>query len=208
MVEIRPVRDRVELEKVFHLVRGELSDLIETSGTLQFSDLAVRFPQDQPLVVVATTEEQAIGAALAFRNNTRTATLRAIAVVDAFRQRGIGRLLVERVETGARLLGVDQIALGTHEAVWFWCRLGYTPRLLLQWVYDAEVWERESNAVLGGPLAGLRHWRSSYQGVRQLYVEVDEPRPDLRDKVREMVSGCHVGFMLTKQLSAPHGAKS
>lgn len=107
MVEIRPVRDRAELGEIFNLVGGELPQLIDSSDT-RFGDLAARFPDDQPLMVVATTDEQAVGAALAFRNDHRTATLRMIAIVRAFRHRGIGRRLVGRVETEARLLGVER----------------------------------------------------------------------------------------------------
>lgn len=83
----------------------------------------------------------------------------------------------------------------------FWYQQGYTPGLLFQWVYDAELCEQESDAVLGGPLAGLRYWRSSFNEVPQLYVELDEPRLDLRKAVGDMVTGCHVGFMMAKQLT-------
>jgi len=56
--------------------------------------------------------------------------------------------------------------------------------------------------VLTGPLSGLRHWRSSFNDIPQLFVELDEPRLDLLNAVRDMVSGCHVGFMMSKKLGA------
>ncbi len=102
----------------------------------------------------------------------------------------------------ARRLGVEGIALGTDEAVGLWYHLGYTLNLLFQWVYDAERWEAESRALLEGPLAGLRHWRSSFNGVPQLFVELDEPRLDLRQALSGSVSGYHVGFMIAKPLAA------
>lgn len=54
--------------------------------------------------------------------------------------------------------------------------------------------------MLNGPLAGLRYWRSSFKDIPQLFVELDGPRLDLRYLLREMVSGCHVGFMMSKNL--------
>ena len=202
MVEIRPVRDRDELRRVFDLVGGEVSPSIDTSD-FRFRDLDSHFPSDRPLMVVAEAEDRSVGGALAFRNDNGVVTLRIIAVVEAFRHRGIGRRLVERVETEARLLGVETMGLGTddHE-VGFYFHLGYTPNLLFQWAFDAERYEQESETVLAGPLAGLRHWRSSFNAIPQLFVELDEPRLDLRNAVQEMVSGCHVGFVMFKNLAA------
>jgi hypothetical protein len=62
------------------------------------------------------------------------------------------------------------VALGTDEAVGFWYHLGYTPNLLFQWVYDADLYETETDAMLSGPLAGLHFWRSSFDDVPQLFV--------------------------------------
>lgn len=201
-MEIRTIRDQAELEEAFNLAGSLLPHPIDTTHTHRFDDLARRFPYDRPLMLVATADGPPVGAALALRTDDRTATLRMIAVVEAFRGRGIGRRLVEGVEIEARLVGVERIVLGTDEAVGFWYHLGYVPNLLLQWVYDAEVGEEKSAAVLTGPLAGLRHWRSSFNGVPQLYVELDELRIELPDIVRGLVTGCHVGFMMAKQLSA------
>ena len=205
MVEIRPVEDRAELRQVFDLVGGQMAERIDTSD-YRFGDLDSHFPADRPLMVVAVAEGRSVGGALAFRNDNGVVTLRVIAVVASFRHRGLGRRLVERVETEARLLGVETIGLGTDDAeVGFYFHLGYTPKLLFQWAYDADLYQQESEAVLAGPLAGLGHWRSSFNGIPQLFVELDEPRLDLRNAVREMVSGCHVGFMMSKNLGASSG---
>ncbi len=139
-----------------------LAELTQSRARPRFSDLAARFAEDERLMVVATADEQALGAALAFPNGTRTATLRAIAVVDTLRHRGIGRLLVERVETEAGLLGVECIALGTDEAVGFWYRLGYTPKLLLQWVYDAEACNKSPKR------SWMDRWPACVTGVRRI----------------------------------------
>jgi hypothetical protein len=158
-------------------------------------------------MLVAVEHGTPVGGALAFRNPDGSATLRIAAVLEEWRGRGVARRLVEGVETAARGLGVDRIGLGTDEAVEFWFHLGYQPRLLLQWGYDPDRYDAESQAVLSGPLTGMRYRPSSFKGTPQLFVELDEPRPDLRGLVDDMTSGCHVGFMMSKPL-APGAAGS
>lgn len=201
MVEIRPVEDGDELRQVFDLLGGEVVEQVDASD-FRYGDLNSHFPADKALMVVAVAEGRPVGGALAFRNDNGWVTLRSIAVVAEFRHRGIGRRLVERIEAEARLLGVEAIGLGTDEPdVGFYFHLGYTANLLFQWAYDLELYEEESDAVLAGPLTGLRHWRSSFNDIPHLLVELDEPRLDLRNAVRDMVGGCHVGFMMPKKLS-------
>ncbi len=199
-IEVQAVRDLGDLRAAFDLAGAQLPEPID-SGDHRIADLVERFAADQPLMVVATVEGNVVGAALGFRNDNGTVTLRIIGVVTAFRHRGIGRRLVERVEAEARRLGAHSVALGTDEAVGFWYHLGYTPNLPFQWVYDADLFETETDAMLNGPLAGLHFWRSSFNGIPQLFVELDEPRLDLRHEVREAVTGCHVGFMMAKRFT-------
>lgn len=149
----------------------------------------------------AIADGQTVGVALAFRNDGGVVTLRIVAVVAAFRHRGVGRRLVERIETEAALLGAEAIGLGTDDAVGFWFHLGYTAILLFHWVYDADLYHQESETVLCGPLAGVRHWRSAFQDIPQLYVELDESRLDLRQSLGDTLRGCHVGFMMSKNLT-------
>ncbi len=199
-IEVHAVRDLGDLRAAFDLAGAQLPEPID-SGDHRIDDLVERFAADQPLMVVATVEGNVVGGALGFRNDNGTVTLRIIGVVSAFRHRGIGRRLVERVEAEARRLGALCVALGTDEAVGFWFHLGYTPNLLFQWVYDADLYETETDALLNGLLAGLHFWRSSFNGIPQLFVELDEPRLDLRHEVREAVTGCHVGFMMSKRFT-------
>lgn len=201
MVEVRPVDDREELCRVFDLVGAQVAERLNTTDH-RFADLDSHFPDDHPLMLVAVAEGHPVGGALASRNDDGWATLRIIAVVEAYRHRGIGRRLVERIESEARLLGVDAIGLGTDEAVGFWFHLGYTPNLIFQWIYDADDYEQESEVLLSGPLRDLHHWRSSFNEVPQLFVELDEPRLDLLAAVRDRVKGCYVGFMMSKKLRA------
>lgn len=198
-IELRLPECRAELEAVFTLLAHQLPSATEDRDR-GLIDLVDRFPADRNLMVIAHADGQPVGAALAFRSDDGWVKLRTLAVVEPFRGRGIGRRLVEHVEAQARLLGVDGVALGTDDAAGFWYHLGYSPNLLFQWVYD-DLCPAESEALLAGPLASLHHWRSSYNGVPQLFVELDEPRLDLRHDVGAMVSGCHVGFMMSKKLA-------
>lgn len=85
----------------------------------------------------------------------------------------------------------------------FWHHLGCVLHLLFQWVFEPSRHQVESAAVLAGPLVGRRHWRSSFNDVPQLFVELDEPRLDLRDKLGRELNGCHVGFVMIKSLRTP-----
>ena len=49
------------------------------------------------------------------------------------------------------------------------------PNLLFRWVYDSDLYETETDAMLTGPLAGVHFWRSSFDDIPQLFVEFDEP---------------------------------
>lgn len=199
-IEVRAVRDLAGLRAVFDLAGAQLPEPID-SGDHRMDDLVERFPADQPLMVVASSDGGLVGGALGFRSDNGTVTLRIIGVIPAFRHRGIGRRLVERVEAEARRLGAHSVALGTDGAVGFWYHLGYTPTLLFQWVYDADLYQTETDAMLSGPLSDLHFWRSSFNEIPQLFVELDEPRLDLRHQVHEAVTGCHVGFMMSKRFT-------
>ena len=196
-MEVRPVRDENELRAVFDLVGAQFPEHID-SNDRRFDDLLARFPADEQIMVVAIIDNELVGGALAFRTDDGAVTLRIIGVRSEFRHRGIGRRLVGRVEAEARRLGSHTVALGTDEAVGFWFHLGYTPHLLFQWVYDEDLYPAESEAVLTGRLSGLHFWHSSFNDVPQLFVELDEPRLDLRRTLRETVVGCHVGFVMLK----------
>lgn len=200
MTEIRAIRNPRELANVFDLLGAQFPDPLDTSDR-RFDDLAARFPADQRLMLVACADEDPVGGALAFRHGDGTVTLRIMGVVEAFRQRGMARRLVERVHAEARLLGAHSVGVGTGEEVGFWYHLGYTPNLLFQWVYDPELYEPESEALLSGPLSGLRFRRSSFNDVAQLFVELEEPRLDLHQTARDAVAGCDVGFMMSKTLA-------
>lgn len=101
-----------------------------------------------------------------------------------------------------RRLGVERVSLGAGEEVGFYVRHGYQTMLLLQCVYDGSRYERESKAVLDGPLKGMEHSRSQFNGVPQLFVTLDEPNPTVRAQVGDLVAGAHIGYCMTRRLDA------
>lgn len=200
MIEIRPMSDRDELAATFDLLGAQLAVAIDSTDW-RFTDLADRWPADRRLMLVATDQGQQVGGLLAFRTDEGV-TVRIIAVVDRHRHRGIGRRLVQHLEAEAGEVGASVIAAGTgDETIGFWHHLGYTPQLLLQWVHDPDLADHEIQALLAGPLAGLPAATSSYNGVPQLFVELDEPRLHLPETLDDLTRGCHVGFAIHKHLA-------
>ncbi|HVL39856.1 MAG TPA: GNAT family N-acetyltransferase [Fimbriimonadaceae bacterium] len=197
VTEIRSVRDESELEQLVSLLAG-VHDM--SSGDDRLDVLRQRFRDDGPLMAVAVEGVQIVGGGLAFRDDGGHATLRILGVTAGCRRRGVGRALVEHIEKEALNLGVERISLGADDDAVFWFRMGFTPMLLLQWAYDPSLFDAEAASLREGVLSGLESWESSFNGVPQLFVLLDEPRVDLRAAVREAVTGCHVGFCMTKPL--------
>lgn len=193
-VEVRTIADVDELTAVFDRVGALLDSPIDHTDEGRFAELRDNFDRDRDLMLSSDH-----GAALAFRTGSG-ATLRIIAVDHDQRRRGIGRALIAELERRARSAGVDRITLGTDEAAGFYFRLGYVPMLLLQWVFDPSLYEVEMKSLLDGPLVGMEYTVAEFRGVPQLFVVLDEPSFDLRDAVRGMVAGAHVGFCMTKPL--------
>jgi GNAT superfamily N-acetyltransferase len=176
MVEVRPVEDRDELRRLFDVLGAEVAERID-SRDFRSDDLDTHFPDDRRLMPAAIAEDDPVGGALAFRNDDNSAFLRIIAVVEGFRHRGIGRRRVERVESEARLLGMEPVGLGTDEAVSFWFHLGYTPNLLSSESRGrAEQSERVSPAR--PPPSGVAGTRAASQLVPPLTAGCRIPRPE------------------------------
>ena len=57
-------------------------------------------------------------------------------------------------------------------------------------------------ALAAGPVKEMTWRRSSFGGVPQLFVDLGEPSPVVRAQVQDVVSGAHVGYCMTKTISA------
>ena len=105
-----------------------------THGDRRFVDLARRYPQDRTLMVLAERDDgqsrgSVVGGALAFRadDDSPAATIRLVAVMEAYRGTGLGRRLVERIESEAVRLGISKLFLGAEADVrGFYRTLGYS----------------------------------------------------------------------------------
>ncbi len=109
--------------------------------------------------------------------------------------------LLRAHEDAAARAGVHTVALGADEAPGFDVRCGWTPLLLLQWVYDPNSFEAEAQAVLAGPALGRPHERRSNNGVPQLFVQLESADREVVEQSRALAPGAHVGFAMTKSLA-------
>jgi hypothetical protein len=70
-----------------------------------------------------------------------------------------------------------------------------------RWVYEADLYEQESETVLCGPWlgcgTGVRH-----SGHTQALRRARRAALDLRQSLGDTLSGCHVDFMMSKTLTA------
>jgi GNAT superfamily N-acetyltransferase len=121
---VRPVASLDELAEVFDVIGAQLPQRL-THEDRRFADLVARFPEDRSLMLVIEDSGRLVGGALAFRRDPRGATLRVIGLDPGVRGTGLGRRLVERIESEAARLGVATISLGADEAVGFYAHLGY-----------------------------------------------------------------------------------
>lgn len=201
-VTIHPISSLEELAEVFDLLGQQFDSPFDRSDGRRFGDLNAALPEQRDLLLVADAGETSIGGALGFKTSDASATLRVLAVIPSHRRQGVGRALLRAFEGGARRLGLERVSLGAGEEVGFYVRHGYQTMLLLQWVYDGSRYERESKAVLDGPLKGMEHSRSQFNGVPQLFVTLDEPNPTVRAQVGDLVGGARIGYCMTRRLDA------
>ncbi len=130
-VVIRPVASPQELGRAFELIGARTAPTLAQDR--RFLDLARRFGDDRPLLLIAELDGQIIGAAFAFRRHgpgDQGAALRDVAVLPPHDSKGIERRLVEKIEQAAASLGVTGINLGgaTGDERDFYLALGYSGR--------------------------------------------------------------------------------
>jgi GNAT superfamily N-acetyltransferase len=130
-VVIRPVTSPRELAHAFELTGARTAPALAQDR--HFLDLARRFRDDRPVLLVAELHGQIIGAAFAFRRGgpgDSEATLRNVTVLPPHHGKGIERRLAEAIEQAAASLGVVSIYLGgaTGDERDFYLAMGYRGR--------------------------------------------------------------------------------
>ena len=200
-VVIRTVASEEELVGAFDLAGAQFDPLIDHSDVHRFAELARAYPSDLDLLQLAEEDGRIIGAALGFRDpDGENVTLRILAVEASRQGAGIGRALLRAFEAGAQRLGARRISLGADQQAGFYVRHGYQTMLLLQWAYSPESYGIEMEAVLGGPAEGMEYRQAKFQGIPQLFIDLDEPDPLIRGQIRDLASGANVGYCMTRLL--------
>jgi GNAT superfamily N-acetyltransferase len=125
---VRPANSAQELADAFDVAGRQFTPPFDRTDR-RFADLARRYPEDRPIMLVVTDVHHIVGGALAFRGADGVATLRVIALEQAHRGIGVGTLLILRLEAECRRLGARGIALGCKaETRTFYVKLGYRGR--------------------------------------------------------------------------------
>lgn len=110
---IRPVASPRELARAFELIGARRAPALEQDR--YFLQVARRFPEDQPLMLVAELDGQVIGAGFAFRRCSQpgeAVTLRDVGVLAPHDGIGLQRRLIRTLEQAARRLGAERVILG------------------------------------------------------------------------------------------------
>jgi DNA-binding transcriptional MerR regulator/GNAT superfamily N-acetyltransferase len=200
-VIIRPVDSPAELVTAFDVAGAQFDPVIDHTDQRRFAELEVAYPADRELLLVAEHSGSFVGAAMGFMSSGSEVTLRILAVAAGRRRRGIGRALLRAFEASALRLGATRVSVGADAEAGFYIRHGYQTMLLLQWAYDPSRCDAEVEALAAGPVKGMAWRRSSFGGVPQLFVDLDEPSPLVRAQVQDLVSGAHVGYCMTKVIN-------
>jgi hypothetical protein len=125
--------------------------------------------------------------------------LGALAVDPSIQRRGVASRLLALIEHAAHRRRAPGITLGSmDDAVGFYLRMGYKAVLLVQFVASGAHAEEAVAAVLSGPLAGYACLRSAYNGIPQLFVQVETVDMDLLRRVEGDVPGVSAGWVMNK----------
>ncbi len=130
-VMIRPVGSPRELARAFELIGARRAAALEQDR--YFLQVARRFPEDRPLMLVAELDGQIIGAGFAFRRCSQpggAVTLRNVAVLPPHGGTGLERRLIRTIEAAAVRLGADGVILGGAAGAErdFYLSMGYRGR--------------------------------------------------------------------------------
>jgi DNA-binding transcriptional MerR regulator len=201
-VIIRPVDSTAELVTAFDAAGAQFDPAIDHTDRRRFAELEAAYPGERELLLVAEESGSVAGAAMGFVSCGPEVTLRILAVAAGRRRRGVGRALLRAFEASALRLGATRISLGADAEAGFYIRHGYQTMLLLQWAFDPSRFDAEVEALAAGPLKEMTWRRESFGGVPQLFVNLDEPNPVVQAQIQDLVSGAHVGYCMTKAISA------
>jgi len=130
-VVIRPAGSPGELARVFELIGARRAPVLEQDR--YFLQVARRFGEDRPLMLVAELGGQIIGAGFAFRRCSQpggAVTLRNVALLPPHDGIGLQRRLIRAIEQAAVRLGAEGVILGGPAGAEreFYLSMGYRGR--------------------------------------------------------------------------------
>lgn len=195
---IRPVADLEQLSVVEGLMAQELDDWANSWRGASF--FRARFPDDADLMLTAEEAGTVIGGLLAHTDQSG-ASIDGLAVVPARRHTGVGRALLETLESHAGARGLEEIALGASEAaVGFYRHCGFKASVLIQFPPAVGDPEPRIAGLLAGPLAGRQVHRAQFRSAAQLIVNVEADDDPLVSLLRSQHPVLHTGFLVRKRL--------
>ena len=158
------------------------------------------YPAQADLMAIAVNDaREVIGTALGSQAGGERVILDGLAVHPSFQRYSVASRLIALIERAARRRGTSGITLGsTDEAVGFYLRMGYKAVLLVQFVASGADIEQAVSLALAGPLAGYECLRRSYNGVPQLFVQVETVNMELRRRVEQELPGVSAGWVMSK----------
>jgi amino-acid N-acetyltransferase len=106
--------------------RGSAADLPAVSTLLKGAGLPTADLRTSDLQIWLVESENGPVGVIALQRFGSEGLLRSLAVIPEFRERGVGRRLVARLENDARADGVKQLVLLTETAERFFRNLGYS----------------------------------------------------------------------------------
>ncbi|HVX47447.1 MAG TPA: GNAT family N-acetyltransferase [Mycobacteriales bacterium] len=128
---IRPVSSIDELTTAVEVIYAQVADMISQNSP-HYRDVPKYFPTYQELMLVAELDGEIVGAILGYGPEEGpvgqfSVLVKGLGVSEQQRGRGLGRLLLEELETRAAAMGAVEVHLGAvPSARAFYTRLGYS----------------------------------------------------------------------------------
>lgn len=124
-----------------------------------------------------------------------------VAVLDGYRDQGLGRRLLEHAEDVLRERGADTVGLGSLDsAVDFYLSCGYQAQLLVQFAPEVDHPELIITELITGVLAGRDVVQRDWQGHPQLWLQERSVDWDLKRRIEDVAPGVVAQYTMSKQL--------
>lgn len=153
--------------------------------------------RDPGLLAIALDQGRVVGAA----GSDGAGTVNVLAVTAAYRGQGIARRLLRLAEDTLRERGARTVGLGSvDDAVGFYLKCGYVPKLLVQFRPEIENRDGIIQELLTGRLRDRSVLRTEFQGMPQLWVQVEAVDLAFKAQIEAVANGVVAQYFMGKQL--------